>query len=55
MEIHGTCRPGFEAVRDAFEANSALACGGTVDGVRLLSEAGARRAWRSRPTASTRC
>ena len=23
MEIHGTCKPGFEAVRDAFEANFA--------------------------------
>ena len=38
MEIHGTCKPGFEAVRDAFEANFAegleigAAAAVTVDG-----------------------
>ena len=38
MEIHGVCRPGFEAVRDAFEANFAAglevgaAAAMTVDG-----------------------
>ena len=46
---------GFGNARSIARIHSALACGGTVDGVRLLSEAGARRAWRSRPTASTRC
>ncbi|MYJ17387.1 MAG: beta-lactamase family protein, partial [Gemmatimonadetes bacterium] len=38
MEIHGICKPGFEAVRDAFEANFAegleigAAAAVTVDG-----------------------
>ena len=38
MEIHGTCKPGFEAVREAFEANFAdglelgAAAAVTVDG-----------------------
>jgi CubicO group peptidase (beta-lactamase class C family) len=35
---------GFGNARSVARIHAALACGGTVDGVRLLSEAGARRA-----------